>query len=73
MKSNYNLDVFKSGDGAHCGLTDWYADKEAALKAALESSLPFDTDWYASKKEIASARISSDGANVLSIAVDTVF
>lgn len=53
--------VFGSGDGAHCGLTDWYEDKEAALKAALESGQPFDTGWYSSKKEIASARISSDG------------
>lgn len=52
------------GDGAHCGLDDWYEDKEAALEAALASGKPFDTGWYSSKKEIASARISSDGKTV---------
>lgn len=60
----YDLSVFEHGDGAHCGLSDWYDDKEAALKAALESGLHFDTGWYGSKKEIASARISSDGEKV---------
>lgn len=52
------LEAFANGrDGAHWGLTDLYPDKEEALKAALESGLPFDTGWYASKKEIATARI----------------
>lgn len=51
------LEAFKSGDGAHCGLTDWYPKKEEALEQALKSGEPFDTGWYASKKEIASARI----------------
>lgn len=63
-KEQFDLSVFESGDGAHCGLADWYEDKEAALKAALESGQPFDTGWYSSKKEIASARISSDGESV---------
>jgi hypothetical protein len=61
MTKQFNLDIFNSGDGAHWGLSDWYEEKAAALKAALESGLPFDTGWYGSKKEIASARISSDG------------
>jgi hypothetical protein len=59
------LKAFASGDGAHCGLTDWYPNKEAALRRALKARLPFDTGWYGSKKEIASARISSvDGKTV---------
>ena len=58
------LAAFGSGDGAHCGLGDWYPEKEKALAAALKSSKPFDTGWYASKKEIASARIHRDGKDV---------
>lgn len=59
------LDAFRRGDGAHCGLTDWYPEKEAALEAALKARAPFDTGWYSSKKEIASARIwSLDGKAV---------
>jgi hypothetical protein len=59
------LKAFSSGDGAHCGLSDWYPDKEKALRTALKSGKPFDTGWYGSKKEIASARISSeDGKQV---------
>ena len=60
----FDLSVFESGDGAHCGLADWYPEKEEALKAALDSGLQFDTGWYASKKEIASARISGDHARI---------
>lgn len=48
---------FERGDGAHCGLSDWYPDKEKALLRALKSGKPFDTGWYSSKKEIASARV----------------
>lgn len=48
---------FEHGDGAHCGLSDWYPEKEKALLRALKSGKPFDTGWYASKKEIASARV----------------
>lgn len=59
------LEAFTHGDGAHCGLSDWYPEKEAALKAAVDAHQPFDTGWYASKKEIASARISSDGNTIL--------
>lgn len=60
------IKAFKSGDGAHCGLADWYPNKEAALRRALKSRRPFDTGWYCSKKEIASARISSkNGKQVL--------
>ena len=54
------LKAFQNGDGAHCGLSDWYDDGEAELKAALEAHEPFDTGWYSSKKEIATARIHSD-------------
>lgn len=69
MKGTFNLDVFQKGDGAHCGLSDWYEENEAALKAALESGQPFDTGWYSSKKEIASARISSDGTSYVQVEV----
>ena len=59
------LDAFKHGDGAHCGLSDWYPENEAALRAALQAHEPFDTGWYASKKEIATARIrSEDGIKI---------
>ena len=50
----------RNDDGAHGGLSDWYEEHEAALKAALDAHAPFDTGWYSSKKEIASARIRSD-------------
>jgi hypothetical protein len=71
QKNNNNgalpkLKAFASGDGAHCGLTDWYPKKERALKRALKRQQPFDTGWYGSKKEIASARVySTDGKTVL--------
>lgn len=59
------LDAFQKGDGAHCGLSDWYEDGEAQIVAALAAHEPFDTGWYSSKKEIASARIrSEDGAKI---------
>lgn len=59
------LEEFKRGDGAHCGLSDWYEEKEAALQAALQAHAPFDSGWYGSKKEIASARIySRDGITI---------
>lgn len=54
------LDAFQHGDGAHCGLHDWYTEGEAQLTTALADHTPFDTGWYSSKKEIASARIWSD-------------
>lgn len=61
----HKLELFQRGDGAHCGLTDWYEEKEAALKAALDAHAPFDTGWYGSKHEIASARIySTDGQTI---------
>ena len=63
------LDAFQRGDGAHCGLTDWYPENEAALKAALDAHEPFDTGWYSSKKEIASARIWSDDGDSINIEV----
>jgi hypothetical protein len=53
------LKEFLRGDGAHCGLADWYPEQEAALKAALKAHAAFDTGWYSSKKEIASARVFS--------------
>ncbi len=63
------LEAFQRGDGAHCGLTDWYPENEAALKAALDTHQPFDTGWYSSKKEIASARIWSDDGDSINIEV----
>ena len=53
------LNEFSRGDGAHCGLADWYPEQEAALKAALKAHAAFDTGWYSSKKQIASARVFS--------------
>lgn len=58
------LKAFETGDGAHCGLADWYEDKEKALRAALKRKTPWTTGWYGSKKEIASARITSDGQSI---------
>lgn len=59
------LEAFRRGDGAHRGLSDWYPENEAALKAALDAHKPFDTGWYGSKHEIASARIwSTDGVTI---------
>lgn len=59
------LEAFQQGDGAHCGLSDWYEDGEQQLAAALAEHTPFDTGWYSSKKEIASARIwSEDGVKI---------
>lgn len=55
------LKEFETGDGAHCGLADWYPDKRGALLSALVSKQPFSTGWYGSKKEIASANITFDG------------
>lgn len=65
MKKMKELKAFRNGDGAHCGLSDWYEDGEAEIRAALEAHEPFDTGWYSSKKEIASARIwSEDGIKI---------
>ena len=47
-----------AGDGAHCGLTDWYPEVEAVLVEALKRGGSWTTGWYASKKEIASACIT---------------
>ena len=58
------IQEFTRGDGAHWGLTDWYPEKEAALRAAFESGEPFDTGWYGSKKEIASARIRMENGTL---------
>ena len=63
------LKAFASGDGAHCGLADWYPNKEAALRRALKAGRPFDTGWYGSKKEIASARISSATGKMVDVEV----
>lgn len=59
------LEAFQHGDGAHCGLSDWYSDGRSELEQALKEGFPFDTGWYSSKKEIASARIrSEDGVRI---------
>jgi len=64
------LSVFQKGDGAHCGLTDWYPECEAALTAALATKKPFSTGWYRSKKEIASAIIWSIDGDTIRIEVE---
>ena len=63
------LEAFQRGDGAHRGLSDWYPENEAALKAALDAHQTFDTGWYQSKHEIASARIWSDDGDSINIEV----
>jgi len=63
------LNAFQHGDGAHCGLSDWYERGEAELAAALADHAPFDTGWYGSKKEIASARIWSENGVVVKVDV----
>ena len=61
------LEAFQRGDGAHRGLSDWYPENEAALKAALDAHTPFDTGWYGSKHEIASARIRSEDGQTIKV------
>ena len=63
------LEAFQRGDGAHRGLSDWYPENEAALKAALDARQPFDTGWYGSKHEIASARIWSNEGELIHVDV----
>jgi hypothetical protein len=51
------------GDGAHCGLSDWYDEVEQGLQQALDlgPGLQWTTGWYSSKKAIASGRIDCMG------------
>ena len=63
------IEEFRGGDGAHCGIADWYPAKRDALRRALKSGQPFDTGWYSSKKEIASARISSWEGDAIQVEV----
>lgn len=58
------LKSFARGDGAHCGLTDWYPNGERAIRRALRKGWrhPWTTGWYSSKKEIACASITNDPA-----------
>ncbi len=58
IRAQEKIKEFETGDGAHCGLADWYPNKEAALRKAIAAKGPFTTGWYGSKKEIASACIS---------------
>lgn len=53
-------------DGAHCGLTDWYPELEAAITAALArgKGYAWTSGWYSSKKEIASACIGQSGGEI---------
>lgn len=54
--------TYKTMDGSHCGLTDWYPELESAIRQALVDGEPeWTTGWYASKKEIASAQITRRG------------
>jgi hypothetical protein len=48
------------GMGCHAaswGVTNFYDENEAALRAAIKDGLPFDTDWFSVKKEIQSGRV----------------
>jgi hypothetical protein len=59
------LKAFQTGDGTHRGLSDWYTEKEEALRDALLAHAPFDTGHYSSKHAIAGARIwSVDGLGI---------
>lgn len=49
-------------DGAGWGVTDFYAENEAALLAAIQSGEAFDTGWYSGKKETESGRVYRDVA-----------
>jgi len=63
-------------DGAHCGLTDWYPELEAAITAALArgKGYAWTTGWYSSKKEIASACITQrDGEITVEASVSDDF
>lgn len=53
------------GDGAHCGIADWYPDYEAKIRAALEAKEDFTTDWYSSKKACASGKITLSGDKIV--------
>lgn len=55
------LPAFASGDGAKWGISDFYEEKEAALRQALADGQDFTTGWYASKKEIASGCVARTG------------
>ena len=59
------LPGFRSGDGAKWGISDFYEDKEEALRGALAAGTDFTTGWFASKKEIASGKVSRCGKIVL--------
>jgi len=52
---------FAHGDGAKWGISDFYEEKERALRAALAGGRDFSTGWYSSKKEIASGCVSRFG------------
>ena len=54
------LEEFKSGDGAHRGLSDWYENKRVALQKALDLGplAEWTTGWYGSKHAIASCLIT---------------
>lgn len=63
-----------SGDGAHCGLTDLYPEREQALRKAIKAWRPFTTGWWASKKEIASAKIDfEDDKFIISVSISNDF
>lgn len=64
------------GDGAHCGLADWYPDIEKGIQDALRRGkrARWTTGWYSSKKEIASACIThDDGKIVIEVSVSDDF
>lgn len=52
------FDDIGGSDAAKWGVTDFYDEHEAALKAVIATGQPFDTNWYSVKKECQTARIS---------------
>ena len=59
------LEGFTRGDGTKWGVSDFYEDKEATLRAALDSGKDFSTGWFGSKKEIASGCVTRIGKDIL--------
>lgn len=51
------------GDAAKWGISDFYEEHEAALRAILAGRKPFTTGWYSVKKEIQTGRVWRERTN----------
>lgn len=51
------LTVFQNGDGSHQSLTDWYPEKDRAIRRAISGRGDFSTGWYRSKHAEGVARV----------------